>query len=102
MDGKYYLEGGVETQWLNHNNNNEAERNNILNGKPQSNMFFTQHSFPLIENRSLAASFVCIESFCLPKTKKNSFSSMAKTRKKNTMQLHKKFALISTTLSNEK
>lgn len=26
------------------------EKQYILNGKPQSNMFFTQHSFPLIEN----------------------------------------------------
>lgn len=43
---KYYLEGGVEA----HNNPTTIttvrgkERNNILNGKPQSNMFFIQHT----------------------------------------------------------
>lgn len=43
-----------------------SERGKVLNGKPQSNMFFTQRSFPLIENHSPAPSFVCFESFCLP------------------------------------
>lgn len=47
MDGKYYLEGGVEAYNGPNQNNNEAERSDIVNGKPQSNMFFTQAQLPI-------------------------------------------------------
>jgi hypothetical protein len=58
------------------------QENNILNGKPQSNMFFTQHSFPLIENHSLASSFVCLSRAAfvwhrVDEQKKKEFPSMA-------------------------